>query len=366
MSSTLPTKSLLAGACLAADTKVGTKCAYQPLDCSASEIFVSPLWLEQNNPQWATRCGSQLAVRIIQGLGRCQNESEDYLCTSDSSACVRPLAFERPVNDCNLLQDSFGGTNYDIPHFGRCAHTRNPARDFCAWSKEDCKYDDATANEEFVFQVADPSRSAGRGGWGNCECKDVHVGACVNEGANAIDSVWYCAVSENACSSTRGEEDFRYYPVLEFQAYSKKSCRLCDGMNIDIPPSPSPVEPNPTASQIVSPKTPIINPVAPAPTFGPVVSAPTFGPVVPTSTFSTPSTISNDRNNAGIVIGSVIGGLTAAAAMALIILAITKGVGARESSNMNTDDTNGAVDVNLDENLDENEPISMSKDKQIV
>ena len=52
--------------------------------------------------------------------------------------------------------------------------------------------------------------------------------------------------------------------------------------------------------------------------------------------------------------------------MALIILAITKGVGARESSNMNTDDTNGAVDVNLDENLDENEPISMSKDKQII
>ena len=291
---------------------------------------MSPLWLSQNDPEWATRCGSQPEVRLIPGLGRCQSEVEDYLCTSDRSACIQPRSFERPVNDCTLLQDKFPGTSYGVPQFGRCAHSRNPGRDFCVWSKMDCESPEgATANSEFAFQVAEPSM--GHVSHSNCECNSVHVGACVS------DSVWYCAVSEEVC---QGEEGFRYYPVLEFQAYSNTSCRLCDATNVDLPAAlPSPVVvPNPTsppvASVVVTQKPVANNPV---PTF----STPKV-PVIEPESFSAKAK-DLTKNDGGIVIGYVFGGLAVVAVLVLAVLLGAKGTNsARRTNRSHTMDDNFA------------------------
>mmetsp|Transcript_28722 Transcript_28722/g.61641 ORF Transcript_28722/g.61641 Transcript_28722/m.61641 type:complete len:370 (-) Transcript_28722:28-1137(-) len=336
MSSTLPVTPLLAGACFTVDTDVGIKCAYQPSDCEQSafgisEVFVSPLWLAQNDPQWATRCGSQLEVRFIPGLGRCQSELEDYLCTSDRSACIQPRSFERPVNDCNLLQDKFAGTSYGVPQFGRCAHSRNPTRDFCAWSKVDCDSPEgATANTEFTFQVADPSM--GHVSHDNCGCHSVHVGACVSE------EVWYCAVSEEVCQAEKG---FRHYPVLEFQAFSNTSCRLCDATNVDLPaPSPSPVvvpkPASPPVASLVITQKPVAN--NPAPNFS--------AQKVPVTEPESISAKANDqtKNDGGIVVEYFVGGLAAAAVFVLAVLLGVKGTSSARRTN-----TSHTIDNIVDE-----------------
>ena len=94
------------------------------------------------------------------------------------------------------------------------------------------------------------------------------------------------------------------YPVLEFQAYSNTSCRLCDGTIVELPPPPVPV------------------PVrVPEPTTSPVSFSPPNPPTRPQSISS--STRRSNQNNIGFVIGFVVCGLVAVLIMSFIIIVTT-------------------------------------------
>jgi len=246
MSSTLPVEFLIAGACYDGDSNTFLSCALQPLDCKSGSNFVSPLWLASNDPD--IDCSSQESVRSILALGRCNNDSDEYLCTSDRSACRQKSSFHR-TKDCTLHQDSsISPNNFDKAMFGRCHHNRNPGRDWCAWKSSECSTDD----NNFNFGIAHPD--AVHPAWESCECKDVHVGACVN----ANEETRYCAITADACTT---ELDYTYMPALDFQREQRSSCRLCDSTIITTttnPPTNSPtVVPNnmiPTTSAITIPK----------------------------------------------------------------------------------------------------------------
>jgi len=240
MSSTLPVEYLIAGACYD-DNNTFLSCALQPLDCKTGESFVSPLWLASNaNP--SVDCSSQESIRSILAMGRCNNDSDEYLCTSDRSACRRKSSFHR-TNDCTLHQDSFAMNDFHKPMFGRCHHNRNPGRDWCAWKSSECIGDD------FNFGLAHPD--AVHAAFESCECNDLHIGACVN--TNGEVDTHYCAITEDACNT---EPDYTYMSALDFQSEKKSSCRLCDSTIITTtnPPTvpPTKIATVPTTSTILT------------------------------------------------------------------------------------------------------------------
>lgn len=318
MSNQLPVDYVIGGACYAKGGAFA-RCALQPSDCGRDGTeFVAPFRLAATAPPVAAACNRQESVRSVR-LGRCEDATQRFLCTSDASACSSPGAFAAHAAGCTVHGDYGDRNDLDAPVFGMCLHASNPGQDWCAWQRSECgpagtsAYGFLRAQVEQVHMHTTP-----------CACKDVHVGGCV--AGNDRGAAYFCAVAAEVCAAERA--DYTYKPALDFQRQMGKSCRLCDAswsgtvpaptattaepsaaVRVTSPPaqSPQPVSPPPTATNLVlsldSPEAPPVSSEAP-----PVPSASNGG--APGNSDSLPG-----GAVAGIVLGSA--GIVAVAAVLL-------------------------------------------------
>lgn len=254
--------------------------------------------LASNQPTTAAYCAKQQSIRSIYGLGRCQDDLDQFLCTSHKSACRRTLSFEGPARDCTLSLDLNDANNFPKPLFGCCAYYNNPGRDFCAWQAEECLLDDNS--NLYSFTKADPALLHAHAT--SCKCNDVHVGACVStqQGISVADNaVTYCAVTKEVCVNEPG---FEYMSALKYQQKFKRSCRLCDSSDVVVTEAP------PTTASAPSVAPPTSKPLQKLPT---VVAA--------------PSRSNTSQGQTGLVVGGTLGGLVLVGIVVTLLISALQG-----------------------------------------
>lgn len=203
---------LTAGACLTSDGIVMNKCALQPAECQASELFRSAAWLYENKNDFFVQCSKQEKLRELQSMGRCNSSADRYICTSHQASCRFSAVFEAFATDCNLVVDSFPSNEFVNAHYGFCEDL-TARNDFCAWSFKECGDPDL-----WEWNIADPFFANQNP---DCHCDKVKTGACVNESTNDR----FCAVTKESCG---GDDGFIYFGVLELEERFQVTCKLCD------------------------------------------------------------------------------------------------------------------------------------------
>ena len=237
MSSSLVTQLLTAGACFSYDKAGGETfqaCALQPLECARNEfqLFHSSQWLTLYEPLRATECALQENIKNIPAMGRCDAESERYICTSHQTACRFSATFQEDDPDCRVVYDySETDSFFDKSYFPRCevddsdtvgtAYDATPPNleDFCVWQFTECP------NDQYDFDIADDFFANGKP---NCQCDQVKVGACIstiNNDNNEEGSSYFCAVSKEVCDT---EDDYSYLKALQVELQLNVTCKLCD------------------------------------------------------------------------------------------------------------------------------------------
>lgn len=187
-----------AGSCMSGGD--GRICALEPRACPAGTSFITPRMLEQggggtaHGGACATRDGSENVAKI----GSCVGET-DVFCASDESLCADSQDFALFDDRCNMRLDSLK-TTPTTTLFGKCM-----ADNTCYWSQQDCS-DPASWEKPNIAGNSD------------CTCEEVRVGACVD-----AQGFYYCAVSEEACSSAATWID----ASTLMRATSAPECFLC-------------------------------------------------------------------------------------------------------------------------------------------
>jgi len=290
--SSLVTQLLTAGACYDRG-EIFQTCALQPLECARNnQSFHSSLWLTSNNPMRAAECALQENIKNIPAMGRCDAESERFICTSHKTACRFSAAFQEYDSDCRVVHDYKTNSFFDKSYFPRCEVDSDVVgndnlEDFCVWQFNECPSD------KYDFDVADDFFANGKP---NCQCDQVKVGACISSNSN---EGYFCALSKEVCDS---EDNYSYLKALQVESQLNITCKLCDtlpfaetqGTGGNMPSSP--------------PMTPMIQPATPRPSpkFTP---SPTLLP--PSSQFTDDLLVQNEKKpltsgqTAGIVIGTL-------------------------------------------------------------
>jgi hypothetical protein len=215
---------LAAGACYS--DSAFKRCALHPSECPSPEVYQTSQWMTANDATNAAKCASQSAILKIPALGRCDSESERFICTSHASACRVDVAFNAMDPDCTVLHDYRPvDTPFIRSFYGECVPTEDGLgaglESFAVWQFNECD----TSTGMYAFDTADKFFA---GDAPTAQCDKVKTGACVDSSDNAN---FFCAVSSEVCSSTT---DFSYLNVTQVEAQLSTTCKLCD----TIPPPP--------------------------------------------------------------------------------------------------------------------------------
>lgn len=321
MSNQLPVDYVIGGACYTKASSF-TRCALQPSDCTRDgNDFVAPFRLAVTAPLVSATCNRQESVRGV-SLGRCEDETQWFLCTSDASACSSQSVFAAHAADCTVHGDYGDRNDLEGPIFGMCLHEKNPARDWCAWQKSECGLE-GTSEYGFLRAQVDqvhmhPTR---------CACKDVHVGGCV--AGEDREASYFCAVAAEVCAAERA--GYTYKPALKFQRQMGKSCRLCDASWSGTVLAPTAATAEPSAVVRVTPF-PVQRPllVYPSPTAADLIPSPVSTEAPPVSSEAPPVPLasnggapgSGEELSGGAAAGIVLGvtGTVVVAAMLLYLM----------------------------------------------
>mmetsp|Transcript_36917 Transcript_36917/g.42529 ORF Transcript_36917/g.42529 Transcript_36917/m.42529 type:complete len:348 (+) Transcript_36917:131-1174(+) len=218
----LATQLLTAGACYDRG-EIFQVCALQPVECARNnQTFHSSLWLTSNNPIQATACSLQENIKNIPAMGRCDAESERFICTSHKTACRFSAAFQDYDSDCRVVHDYKTNSFFDKSYFPRCEVDSDVVghdnlEDFCVWQFNECPSD------KYDFDVADDFFANGKP---NCQCDQVKVGACISSKSN---EGYFCALSKEVCDT---EDNYSYLKALQVESQLNITCKLCDTLPI--------------------------------------------------------------------------------------------------------------------------------------
>ncbi|GAX18868.1 hypothetical protein FisN_26Hu170 [Fistulifera solaris] len=209
---------LAAGACYS--DSAFKRCALQPSECPTPEVYQTSQWMTANDATNAAKCASQSAILKIPALGRCDSESERFICTSHASACRVDVAFNALDPDCTVLHDYRPvDTPFIRSFYGECVATEDGIaaglESFAVWQFNECD----TSTNMYAFDTADKFFA---GDAPTAQCDKVKTGACVDSSDNTN---FFCAVSSEVCSSTTG---FSYLNVTQVEAQLSTTCKLCD------------------------------------------------------------------------------------------------------------------------------------------
>jgi len=239
---------VVAGACYDEDMIFQT-CALQPLQCTRKQqIFHSSKWLSLKDSKRATECALLENIKSIPALGRCDAESERYICTSHKTACRFSATFQAYDSDCKVVYDSKPNSFFDRSYFPQCnvitnapsgspseapssmspnlstqthsditLQTTNILEDFCVWQFNECP------KNKYKFEVADEFFANGKP---NCQCDQVKVGACISSNNN---EEYFCAVSKEVCDTENG---YSYLKVGEVESRLNITCKLCGDLSL--------------------------------------------------------------------------------------------------------------------------------------
>lgn len=189
-------------------------------------MYRTSQWLSLNDNDNAATCANQGSILKIPALGRCDSESERFICTSHKSACRLDVAFSDLDPDCTVLDDFRPvDTPFVRSYYGECLPTDegNTAgvEAYCVWQFSEC---DSTEGL-YTFKTADKFYSAQSP---SCQCDNVKTGACVD---SADPENFFCAVTPEVCNVETG---FTYLKSFQVEAKFNTTCKLCD----TLPPPP--------------------------------------------------------------------------------------------------------------------------------
>jgi len=331
--SSLVTQLLVAGACYDGDATFQT-CALQPLQCTGKQqIFHSSRWLSLNDSMRAKECAFLENIKNIRAMGRCDAESERYICTSHKTACRFSATFQAYDSDCGLVDDSKPNSFFDKSYFPRCevvtnapsgypseapssvppniptltpsdiaSQTTDILEDFCVWQFNECP------KNKYKFDVADHFFSGGKP---NCQCDQVKVGACISVNYN---EEYFCSVSKEVCDTENG---YSYLKAEEVESQLNITCKLCDklaqsdtqGIGGNMPSSPA--TPLAKTPRPTPPPTPLPTPL-PTPKTTPL----------PTSTKSRTGDMVVQQNEGSLETVQIIGIVIGTLVFVLLVIAI--------------------------------------------
>ena len=101
---------LQAGACYDR-RRIFRQCALDPIECAmvvaVDSIYRTSHWLTEFDPLIAEKCGQQTVIQGLSSLGRCNDPSEQFVCTSHETACRSPFHF-RPMDPACTVVDDYG------------------------------------------------------------------------------------------------------------------------------------------------------------------------------------------------------------------------------------------------------------------
>ena len=213
-----PVVLLAAGACYSSNNGAFQRCALQPLECV--DVYRTNRWMAENDAVNAATCAAQGSIHNIPALGRCDSESERYICTSHASACRNSISF-RPLDaDCTVTADYRpNDTPFVESYYGECDPTEDVGKvagkePYCAWKFSECE-----SGGLYTFENADAFFASGLP---KCQCDDVQTGACVS---TTDPSDYFCAVTEEVCLQEAG---WTYSKSYDVQANLGVTCKLCD------------------------------------------------------------------------------------------------------------------------------------------
>ena len=214
----LAIRLLAAGACFSDSTF--QNCALQPSECPSPQMYRTSQWLASNDAANAAICATQSSILKIPALGRCDSDSERFICTSHASACRVNVAFAELDSDCTVLHD-FRPVDTPFIHsfYGECLPTEDGTaaglEAFGVWQFNECDSSEAL----YAFESADKTLSNTAP---SAQCDSVKTGACVD---SADSANFFCAITPEVCSSVTG---VTYWNVTQVEAKLATTCKLCD------------------------------------------------------------------------------------------------------------------------------------------
>ena len=317
------TKYVEAGACIVPSTNKFVRCALIPEHCDGvGEVFYDPKALSTSSglPSDAAICREQQGLHQVR-VGRCDADADQYVCTTDKTACRNTLSFKPNDDTCSLLENLAVATNkynFAATHFGHCSNIEYASilsyeegrESYCTWSFTECKPATSDSNARPLdFGGAVPGVS---GTYPTCHCDDVRTGGCVS---NTDPSDMYCAVAASACGQGYTYFNVRTLELARGQDFWGENtiCYLCKELKDipTLPPKPTQPPPFPPTDQPVPAPTAPQNPssvkVDPSPVSQPAPS-PTGGNLRPSQETQSQSRRSPKENGAiaGIAVGAVV------------------------------------------------------------
>jgi len=303
-------KLVSAGACVT--DGAFKKCALIPSHCEVGESFLPTSRILDptvDTPQAANVCATQDGVKSV-NVGRCDAQSNFYMCVPTAGACELQQYFKANDPECTVSKDMSSNSIVSAStYYGFCSNDEDnwgifdAGDSYCVWNFQDCA-SSSSDNEPMEYYDANPGTSAMKP---ECRCDDVRTGACIH---NEDPSRRHCAVQKEACDNTN-DWTFVSWRNLEVQTGPNLICKLCSELP-DIPPPSASVQQPPAASP--TGRSPTIQPLTETRTTPP---KPVFSP----SSSKSNSNINSDNENKSLSAG-IIGAIVAGSAVIVLIVVI--------------------------------------------